>query len=31
MLHAQEYDLDEFRNKVEQIGEHLQKQIAADD
>ncbi len=31
MLHAQEYDVDEFKDKVGEIGEHLQKQIAADD
>jgi AhpD family alkylhydroperoxidase len=31
MLHAQEYDLDTFKDKVEQIGEHLQAQMAADD
>lgn len=31
MLHAQEYDLDTFKDKVHQIGEHLQAQMAADD
>lgn len=31
MLHAQEYDLDEFKEKVEQIADHLQEQVAADD
>lgn len=31
MLHAQEYDLDTFKEKVHQIGEHLQAQMSADD
>ena len=31
MLHAMEYDVEEFEEKVEQIGEHLQQQMAADD
>ncbi|QZP38496.1 carboxymuconolactone decarboxylase family protein [Halobaculum magnesiiphilum] len=31
MLHAQEYDLDQFEEEVEQIGAHLQSQMAADD
>lgn len=30
MLHAQEYDLDEFKDEVAQIGKHLQA-MAADD
>lgn len=31
MLHAQQYDLDEWKDTVHQIGAHLQEQIAADD
>jgi len=31
MLHAQQYDLDEFKDKVHQIGGHLQQELAADD
>ncbi|WP_348608820.1 carboxymuconolactone decarboxylase family protein [Halobaculum rarum] len=31
MIHAQEYDLETFESEVEQIGAHLQSQLAADD
>ncbi|MFB6195515.1 MAG: carboxymuconolactone decarboxylase family protein [Haloplanus sp.] len=31
MIHAQNYDFDTFESEVEQIGSHLQKQLAADD
>lgn len=31
MMHAQQYPLDEFEEKLEQIGEHLQQQMAAGD
>lgn len=31
MLHAQEYDLDTFKEKFQQIADHLQEQAAADD
>lgn len=31
MLHAQQYDLATFEQRVSEIGEHLQSQMAADD
>jgi AhpD family alkylhydroperoxidase len=31
LIHAQNYDYDTFASEFEQIGEHLQQQMAADD
>lgn len=31
MMHAQQYPLEEFESKLEQIADHLQTQMAADD
>lgn len=31
MMHAQQYDLDEFKQKFDRIADHLQKQVADDD